>query len=304
MLEINLQKEKNDYNIFETIMFFDTHCHLNFSRFRKNVDEVIARAQEAGVTQILIPGTDLSTSEKAIELVQRHSGFYAAVGIHPHHVFELRIRQQESSEDFSADVVWQEDLARIEELLSHPQVVAVGEVGVDRHMYHKTKYAEYNVDDAFIQLQKKVLAAQIHLAIQHDKSLILHNREATEDLLDVLDNCWDASLQGRTVFHCCEADMHLLTFAQQYGVFIGVDGDVTYDTAKQDFVREVPLELLVLETDAPFILPEPLRTQRKFPNEPVYLPLIAARVAKVKGIDLQECIHTTTENAHRLFGLS
>jgi TatD DNase family protein len=146
---------------------FDTHCHLNFSRFKKNVDEVVDTAINTGVKGMVIPGTDIQSSRKAIELAQKYAqnglDIWAAVGIHPHHVYE----HKEDSDE----------LAELEKLLNEDRVVAVGEIGLDRHQYEQTKYEAYHVDERFIEAQKKLFQAQFELAIKHKKSLIMHNRE-------------------------------------------------------------------------------------------------------------------------------
>ncbi len=273
---------------------FDTHCHLNFKRYKKNLDEVISRAFEAGVSQIVIPGTDGVSSKKAIEIAENHEGLYVAVGIHPHHAFKLMQSDKLSFES---------ELQEIEELLKHPKVVAVGEVGMDRHEYEETKYQQYAVDDRFLETQKQLLRKQIALAIKYNKSLVLHNREAIGDILPILEESWTDALSGRTVFHCCEANLQLLTFAQKHKIFIGVDGDVTYDKAKQAFIKEVPLEMLVVETDSPFILPEPLLSQKKYPNEPANVRYVVKMVAQIKNISFDEAIKITTENGKTLFQL-
>lgn len=280
---------------------FDTHCHLNFKRFKKNLDEVISRAIEVGVTQIIIPGTDITSSKKAIEIAEKHDGFYVAVGIHPHHAYELVKSETESDSVNKLKV--ESELQLIESLLTHPKVVAVGEVGMDRHVYEETKYNDYSVDERFIEIQRDLLRLQMDLAIKHDKSLILHNREAKADLLPLIVKNWDGKLASRTVLHCCEADMELLEFATKYHVFIGVDGDITFSKAKQEFIKQVPIEMLVVETDSPFILPEPLLSQKKYPNEPANLKYIVEEVAKLKGVKVEEVAERTTQNGLKLFGL-
>ncbi|MEK7079220.1 MAG: TatD family hydrolase, partial [Patescibacteria group bacterium] len=187
---------------------------------------------------------------------------------------------------------------------------AVGEVGLDKHYYQNTKYADYTISPEFINLQKELLVAQIKLAIQHKKSLILHNREAKKEFLEVMRKNWNEGLAYKTVFHCCEADKDLLSFAKEHHIFIGVDGDVTYDLQKQEFVKTIPLDLLVLETDSPYLLPEPLRSKKMFlpagrqvPNEPKNIPFIALCISEIKGVSINQLIDTTTENAKRLFHL-
>ncbi|MBI5122272.1 TatD family hydrolase [Candidatus Roizmanbacteria bacterium] len=295
-------------------MFFDTHCHLNFKAFDRRVDEVINQANKVGVDQIVIPGTDVETSEKAIEIAEKYDGIYAAVGIHPHHVFEIfKAREQ----NFLSPVgtlpagngvsqVAKNFIPSLSKLLAHPKVVAVGEVGIDRHIYQKTKYPDYKIEEEFVDLQKIFLKEQIKLAIKYDKSLILHNREAREDMFAVLNEVWDKKLANRSVFHCCEPDKTLLEFAQKHKMFIGVDGDITYYKEKQEFIKTVPLEMLVLETDSPFLMPRLLsggRSSTRY-NEPQNIVLIAEFIAKLKGIPVEEVAKITTKNARRLFKIS
>lgn len=291
-------------------MFFDTHCHLNFKAFDGRVDEVINQANKVGVDQIVIAGTDIETSKKAIEIAEKNQGIYAAVGIHPHHVFELfsKARRQnflapvgtlpagsgesQVAKNFNTSL----SLNGIKNLLSNKKVVAIGEVGIDRHIYQKTKYPDYKIEEEFVELQKIFLKEQIKLAVKYDKSLILHNREAKEDMFKVLREVWDKRLEGRTVFHCCEPSHKLLDFAINHRMFIGVDGDINYYKEKQQFIKTVPLEMLVLETDSPFLSPS-----RQFPNEPKNIVLIAEFIAKLKNIPVKKISEITTENAKRLF---
>lgn len=272
---------------------FDTHCHLNFSRFSGREQEVIHQAKKIGVTDIVVPGTDINTSIKALEIAKLYDNVYAAVGIHPHHTVEISPSESEGQ--------LKSVIGNIEKLLQHEKVVAVGEVGLDKHYYNNTKYANYTISPEFINLQRELLVAQIKLAIQYKKSLILHNREAKKEFLEVMTENWDEGLAYKTVFHCCEADQDLLSFAKERHIFIGVDGDVTYDVKKQEFVKTVPLELLVLETDSPYLLPEPLRSQKKYPNEPKNIPLIAQCISEIKGVSINQLIDTATANAKRLF---
>jgi len=274
---------------------FDTHCHLNFSRFLGREQNVIDQAEKAGVTEIVVPGTDIKTSMKALELAKSHDNVYAAVGIHPHHVYECNANRVTCNVENM--------LKDIETLLTHPKVVAVGEVGLDKHYYQETKYADYTISQEFIELQKKLLTAQIQLAIQYKKSLILHNREAKKEFLAVITENWGEGLTYKTVFHCCKADQDLLSFAKEHHIFIGVDGDVTYDVKKQEFVKTIPLKLLVLETDSPYLLPEPLRSKKMFPNEPKNIPLIAQCISEITNTSIKRLIEVTTENAKRLFQL-
>ena len=278
---------------------FDTHAHLQFSAFEGSVKEILERAHKAGVSQIIIPSTDVPTSKKAIEIASKFEHVFAAVGIHPHHIYQMVINK---------NIELKAQLQEIESLIENNKqsfstnnVVAVGEVGMDYHYYKKTKYENYHVIDEFIELQKKALSAQMQFAIKHKKSLLLHNREAIDDFLEVLTDNWDKSLEGKTVFHCCEANERLLTFAIEHDVFIGVDGDVTYNKEKQEFVKKIPLDLLVLETDSPFLIPEPLRSQKIFPNQPSNLKIILEFLSTLLTIDSKELNKITTKNSRKLF---
>ena len=189
-------------------------------------------------------------------------------------------------------------------MLSHPKVIAVGEVGLDNHTYDNTVYKDYQVDSRFLELQKELFQKQIELAIRYKKSLILHNREAKDDFLQILWEKWVTRLEDKTVFHCCEPDETLLAFAKENKIFIGVDGDVTYSKEKQEFIKKVPVEMLVLETDSPFLLPEPLRSQKKYPNEPANISIIYKFISQLCAVNIEDLQKTTTDNAHRLFSLS
>jgi len=269
---------------------FDTHCHLNFKAFDGQVEQVIKRAKKAGVNYFVVPGTDLETSKRAVELAEKYSEIYVAVGIHPHHAREISI---------------QHSVSCIQDLLKSKKVVAIGEVGIDKYVYKKTKYENYQINPEFVQAQKQLFIAQIKLAVKYKKSLIIHNREATGETLAILgESSILDPLAGHIVFHCCEANDCLLKFALAHHIYIGVDGDVTYSLSKKEFVKKIPLELLVLETDSPLLLPEPLRSQKKYPNEPKNLVLIAQKIAEIKKTSINQLIKVTDDNSKKLFQIS
>lgn len=283
---------------------FDTHCHLNFKAFEGKVGEVIKRAQSAGVDYILVPGTDNETSIKAVEIANQYENVYAAVGYHPHHVNRiqnLEFRIKNGNLEFRINKF----INDIKQLLNNKKVVAIGEVGLDKHEYKISKYANYLISNEIIELQKELLKAQIKLALEYDKSLILHNREAIDEFFGVIGEIWDKKLEGRTVFHCCEPDDRLLQFAIEHKIFIGIDGDVTYRKDKQEFIKKIPLDLLILETDAPYLVPEPLRSQKVFPNEPKNISIIAEFIAKIIDQPFDSAqgkiIDITTNNSKKLF---
>lgn len=276
-------------------MYIDTHCHLNFSRFKKTLKKEIEDAHHANVDVIVIPGTDVQSSRKAVAIADQFPQVYAAVGIHPHHAYAIGFN---TYQDVIHDL-----MQELTGLITQKNVVAIGEVGLDTHVYENTKYEAYAITPEFITIQAELLKKQIHLAKRYQKSLILHNRETKQVMLELLTNEWDPFFEGRSVFHCCEPEMELLTFAQSHKMYIGVDGDVTYDSAKAEFISHVPLEMLVLETDSPFLLPEPLKSQKQYPNGPRNIPLIAEKVAEIKKTTTQEVMKITSANAIALFQL-
>ena len=272
---------------------FDTHCHLNFSRFKKNYKEVIARARQNGVESMVVVGTDIESSKKAISIAQSEN-LYAAIGVHPHHaLFYLQ----------NADSNYVDDLKTLEDLLKNKEVIAVGEIGLDKHEYEETKYRDYSITDTFLKIQKELFIKQLEMAQKNNKTVIIHNREAINELVLIISD-FSKALKHRCVLHCCEPSQILLKLSLENNFFIGVDGDITYSSEKQNFIREVPLELLVLETDSPFLLPEPYRTKREFPCEPYHVRFVDQEVANLKKIDVEKVVNVTTENARRLFQLT
>ena len=282
---------------------FDTHCHLNFSAFEGILEKVISEAKNEGAAKFVVPGTDVETSKKAVEIAKKYEEVFAAVGIHPHHIYEVK-SQKAKVKSCNLKLKINELIKKIENLLKEEKVVAIGEIGLDRHIYKKTKYKDYKIDEEFIALQKEVFLAQLDLAKKYKKTVILHNREAKDDLLKIL-NTYYLLLNTSMVFHCCEPDFDILDFAKKNHIYIGVDGDVTYDPKKQAFVKEIPLPLLVLETDSPFLTPAPLRNDQKtkFPNNPKNLILVAQKVAEIKEEKVEKIIKVTKENGERLFGV-
>lgn len=268
---------------------FDTHCHLNFTAFEDNVDEVITQAREAGVDQTVVPSSNIETSQKAIEIAQKNQDIYAAIGIHPFHVYGHFIYGKDLEEDYE----------KLEQLVKEEGVVAIGEVGLDRNPYKSKKYPDYQVTEELVELQKEVFIKQIKLAIKYKKSLIIHNRGAVEELLEILRREWAPSLKGHTVFHLCEVNEKLIEFAKTHQIYISVGGNVTHDKNRQEFAKKIPLELLVLETDSPYILPEGLTGI----NTPANLTVILDFVSQLLNIDPVKMTQITLTNSQKLFGL-
>lgn len=272
-------------------MYIDTHCHLNFGAFDDDWKETAERARQAGVTKMIVVGTDLETSKKAVELVQGQEGLWAAVGFHPHH----------------AKGIGEADLEKItkqmEELVTKPKVVAVGECGLDYHVYQDSKYEKKAITPELVKLQKQLLGIQIQLAKKASLPIIFHNRAAGEDTLDAIDHfCKIDGKYPRGVFHCISGSRKLLDKILAMGFYVGVDGNVTYSQEVQILTEAIPLDRLVLETDSPYLTPDPLRGE-KLRNEPANVRIVAEFVSSLKKLSLDEVRAKAKENAEALFSI-
>lgn len=300
-------------------MLIDTHCHLNFKVFRSRVPEVLERAAEAGVEQVVVVGSQLKNSKRAAQQAAEHEAIFAAVGVHPHHVWDYLEKAQsqakiahESLETIQTSIL-DELSTELTQLVAQPKVVAVGEVGLDYHGYEQTQYQDKQLSDSYKAWQADFFIAQAKVAAEAGKALIIHNREAIDDLLPLIAKHAYLFGEQRVVLHCCEPEQRLLDLAQAHKFYIGVDGDVTFDQAKQAFIQAVPLDLLVLETDAPYITPEPDKSYfaehkaelsyKERVCEPRHVSVIAAQVAKLKNCTIAEVEAATTRNAQALFQL-
>lgn len=258
---------------------FDTHCHLNLDVFDDKIDSVVKEAKREGVTRILIPGTDIHTSKKTIRLADKYPSLYASVGLHP---------TEKLDEENLPQL-----LKEIEKLAESDSVLAIGEVGLDHYRY-----------ESATRVQEKYFKKQAELAAKLGLSLIIHNRQSTDSLIESLESVWSQALSYSTVFHCAEPREELLNFAKENGVFMGVDGDITYDEEKQKFVKNIPLELLVVETDSPFLTPLPVRSEGVAHNEPKYLNLVIKKLSELLEEDEKSLAEITTKNALKLFNLA
>lgn len=259
----------------------DTHCHLNYHSFDDDLSAVVERASENGLTRIMIPGIDVAACRKAVEIAIRFSNCYAAVGIHPNDantwnagtIGELRALANQSK-----------------------KVLAIGEIGLD-----------YYRDRSSPDLQKTILREQLALARELNLPIIVHIRETMEDSFNILFE-WHSQLVEEKhplalhpgVFHAFPGTWEEGSQAIKHNFMIGVGGPVTFKNAndRRALVKELPLESLLLETDAPFLTPHPYRGKR---NEPAYIPLIAKKIAEVKEISLEDLSKITTKNAKQLF---
>jgi len=272
-------------------MLTDTHCHLDFNKFDEDRESVIQRAMESGLERILIPGLDLESSQSAIELAESYPHIYAAVGFHP----------------TDLDKFSEKAFDEIKILATHPRVVAVGEIGID---YYWVKEREARA------FQIEILKRQLAFAESINKPVIIHMREeedawfgqASVDLLAILTK-WQKNLQAQDhiltekpgVRHSFNGNLETAQRALALNFYIGVTGPVTYKNAeeKRQIIRQLPLERLLIETDAPFLTPVPHRGKR---NEPAFVVYIADKIAEIHMTTREQVAEITTTNAARLFG--
>ena len=262
-------------------MLVDTHCHLDFNSFDDDRQLVVARARQTGVERILNPAIHLASSYEIVKLAESIDEVYAAVGIHP-------------NEALSWDDGTQE---KLKQSGHHPKVVAIGEIGLDY-------YRNYSPRD----LQRRVFANQLELAAELSLPVIIHNRQATEDVLELL-TAWYATLVKTNsplkdrpgVLHSFSDPLPIALQAINIGFFIGFTGPITYRNAHdlQAVVKEIPLDCILIETDSPFLPPHPYRGQR---NEPAHVSLVAEKISELLEEDYQAVASATTVNANQLFG--
>lgn len=250
----------------------DTHSHLNDERFSGDLDEVISRANAAGVARIVVCGYDLPSSRAAVEMAARYDCVFATVGVHPHDAksYDTAVRDE------------------LEELSRRPKVLAIGEIGLDFHYCFSPK-----------ESQVSAFRSQIALAGEVGLPIIVHSRESDPEALQVLGESAANVVGG--VFHCFSGDMRSMRDVLEMGLYIGVDGPVTFKRAEalREIVEACPVERLLVETDSPYLAPVPFRGKR---NEPAYVVYVAEVVAAIKGMTLRELAEATSENAGRLFG--
>ncbi|HEU5140311.1 MAG TPA: TatD family hydrolase [Bacillales bacterium] len=254
-------------------MLFDTHTHVNIDQFDEDRTEVIERARAAGVSKMVVVGFDNETIDGAMALAETYDFIYAAVGWHPVDAIDAT----------------EKDFQRLEQLASHPKVVALGEMGLDYHWDKSPK-----------DVQIEVFKRQIELAKQVRLPIIIHNREATSDIIEVLKEQNAAAVGG--IMHCYSAGLEEARECLDMNFYISFGGPVTFKNAKlpKEVAKEIPLDRLLVETDCPFLSPHPYRGKR---NEPERVKLIAEKIAELKEMDYEELAQITFDNARRLFGI-
>ncbi|MBU1085667.1 TatD family hydrolase [Patescibacteria group bacterium] len=272
-------------------MYIDTHTHLNLKAFEDDWREVADRAKKAGVEKMLVVGTDLESSQKALALAEEVEGLFAVAGFHPHHCKGITKTQIDKI------------IEKLKKLAKHKKVVAIGECGLDYHVYQKTKYpsTSLRINKTLEKLQKQVFGKQIQLAKSLNLPMVIHNRKAQKDILDVMDHfCQVDGKYPRGVFHCISGSVKFLKLLLERGFYIGVDGNVTYSSEVKALAKETPLDKLLLETDSPWLTPVPHRSLR---NEPSNVKIVAEFVAKLKKTSINQIATITTRNAENLFNI-
>lgn len=255
-------------------MLFDTHVHVNAEQFNEDLEDVIERAKEAGVDNMVVVGFDRPTIIRAMELIETYDFMYAAVGWHPVDAIDMT----------------EDDLQWIEELSNHPKVVAIGEMGLDYHWDKSPK-----------DVQMEVFRKQIRLAKKVGLPIIIHNREATAEIVNILKE-EEASRVGG-IMHCFSGSAETALECINMNFYISLGGPVTFKNAKKpkEVAAAVPLDRLLIETDCPYLAPHPYRGKR---NEPSYVKLVAEQIAEIKQLTIEEVSQATTENAKKLFGIN
>ena len=250
-------------------MFFDTHAHYDDEAFDADRDELLSSLPDAGVTLVIDPGCDVSSSEKAIALAERFPHVYAAVGIHPEELGEMQAG----------------DLEKIEALCESERCIAIGEIGLD-----------YYWDDTHKKEQQALFIEQLELALRHDKPVIIHDREAHGDSLDIVRRYPDV----RGVFHCYSGSREMAEELLKRGWYLGFDGPITYKNARKaiEVLEICPLDRLLIETDSPYLSPVPRRGKR---NDSRNLRYVTEKIAEIKGLTAEEVAAATMENGRRLF---
>jgi TatD DNase family protein len=279
-------------------MLIDTHAHVNFKPFRDDADDVIKRSLDAATWMILV-GTEYKTSKRTLEYANKfEKGVYASVGLHPIHLQSLDTADEQyefstSGEDFNYDIY--------EQLASFEKVVAIGEIGLD---YYHISPADNPTKTK--QKQKETFIAQLELAMNLDLPVIIHCRQAHDDMYEILSEYRKKYRDKRYfdkswgVMHCFSGDEDLAWKYFNLGLLISFTGLVTFSMQWDDLLRKIPLDKFLIETDSPFMSPEPFRGKR---NEPILVKYVAKHIAEIKGLPVEKIAEVTTKNARNLFNI-
>jgi TatD DNase family protein len=254
-------------------MLIDSHAHIHFKDFDNKIDDLLARARDAGVSTIVNVGTDLASSREVVTIAEKYPQIFAVIGVHPHDVAKMAAGEMEA----------------LAELAKHPKVVAVGEVGLDYYYEHSPR-----------EIQQTRLADFIALARETGKPLVIHCRDAFEDCFRIFDDTKAWEVGG--VFHCFTGDAKTATYIASKGFYVSFSGIVTFKKTLelQEAARTVAEDKFLIETDCPFLAPEPHRGKR---NEPAYVRLVARKVAELRGMTEDAVASLAAKNTRRVFNL-
>jgi TatD DNase family protein len=267
-------------------MLIDTHCHLNFQAFEKILPDVLRRANESGVGQLIVPGAKIDSSQKAVEIANTYPNCFSAVGIHPHHSMDYqKLGELEVYKQLSV-------------LVQNPKVKAVGEIGLDYYSYRNSPIITAETKEN----QKCLFLFQLELASQNKLPVIFHCRNAFSDQLDIIKNFLTRKGKVSGVFHCFGGSINDLQEVLKIGMYIGFDGNITYpgNESLLTVLKETPFDRMLLETDSPYLTPEPFRGKT---NEPSNLIYTAKFISNKLNIPLNALIKQTSSNAVKLFNL-
>lgn len=271
----------------------DTHAHVNFNAYKDDQEEVVGRSLENGIRMINV-GSQFSTSVRAVEMAGKYpEGIFAAIGLHPGHLdsreFLAKIDESEIAKFQPAPEEY--DKEKYRELAENPKVVAIGEIGLD--YFH----AKDNID-----IQKRIFEEQIDLALELDLPIIVHCRDAHEDVIDILRNKKQESSGAlRGVIHCFTGNLEeAKIYTEKLGFLLGFTGMITFNESFDEIIKKIDLSFLLTETDCPYLTPVPFRGKR---NEPLYVEKVAEKFSSLKEISLGEVSAATVRNAEKLFDI-
>lgn len=254
-------------------MLIDTHAHLDDERYDEDRNQVIEQLRQDGLVYVINPGADMASSRKAVALADSFDFIYAAVGVHPQ----------------DAAAIDDDDIAELERLAGRDRVVAIGEIGLD-----------YHYDEPSRDIQKRRFIQQLALADKLDLPVIIHDRDAHGDMMDILRA---RGKKQKGVLHCFSGSVEMAQECLKLGFLISFTGNITFKNARRllDVVEAIPIERMMIETDSPYLSPEPYRGQRNYPGNVRY---VAHKIAEIKGMEYEDVVRITGHNAIKLFGLN
>jgi len=263
----------SNMSTFALMKWIDTHSHLYLQQFDDDRDEMMKRCKENGVDHIFLPDIDASTTDSLWKLVDQYPNTcFGMSGLHPCSVNEN----------------YREQLEHVSKIAREKPIVAIGEIGLD-----------YYWDKTYVEQQKLAYRAQIEMALELDLPIIIHSRDSLDDTIGMVEDFADPRLKG--VFHCFNGDVKQMERIQKLGFFMGLGGVITFKNSKmEDVLSEIDMNLVILETDSPYLTPTPFRGKR---NESSYIPLIGEKLAEVRNLKIDEVAQITTRNAKLLYKL-